>query len=60
MISRHEWVIEVLTDLCSYARSHDLPRLAESAELTLSVAREELSQQPGDDGEAPGKPGIAD
>ena len=60
MISKHDWVIDVLTDLRAYAEAHDMPRLADSAAATLAIAREEIAQtRPDDDsGTASGPAGT--
>ncbi len=42
---RHDWVFDVLADLRSYAQRNGLPRLAEQAEMTLRMAREEVEAQ---------------
>lgn len=39
----HDWILDVLEDLRSYARKNGLPRVAEAAAEALGVAREELS-----------------
>ncbi len=41
---RHDWVFNVLEDLQSYALRNGLPRLADAADHTLTVARAELAQ----------------
>lgn len=48
---RHEWVLEVLTDLSDYAERNGLPRLARKAAETLAEAREEIAAI-GDTGES--------
>ena len=47
---RHDWVIDVLSDLHAYACQNDLPRLAEKVELALVEARSEIA---GEDGPPP-------
>ncbi|MGR3492476.1 MAG: hypothetical protein ACU0DW_10485 [Shimia sp.] len=42
---KDEWVIDVLNDLRSFARSNDLPRLSEYLDDALVVAHSELSQR---------------
>lgn len=52
----HEWVIEVLSDLKSYADRHGLVALAAKADETLAIARVEIDAadaQADDSGEAP-------
>jgi len=39
---RHQWVIDVLLDLQSYAASNDLPQLAGRVEEVLALARLEI------------------
>jgi hypothetical protein len=39
---RHDWIVEVLADLLTYARRNGLPALAEQTEATLNVARKEI------------------
>lgn len=38
----HEWIIDVLKDLSSYARANGLPALAGKAEEALRVAEAEI------------------
>ena len=45
---RHNWILDVLTDLHAYACRNDLPGLAEKVEAALGEALRELS---GIDGE---------
>ncbi|GLQ34501.1 hypothetical protein GCM10007939_07840 [Amylibacter marinus] len=42
---KHEWMIDVLSDLQNFAKQHDLDRLAEHIEDTLLVAASELAAQ---------------
>lgn len=42
---RHEWILDVLTDLRSYAEKNDLPVIAAEAARVLNVARVELAQK---------------
>ena len=44
---RHDWVFDVLNDLCSYAQQNELPALAEEVEHALRVARREIGAQGG-------------
>lgn len=46
---RHDWVFEVLTDLCAYAEKNGLPALAASAAEALAVARAEIAAIAEDD-----------
>lgn len=47
---RHDWIIEVLSDLRAYALENRLPLLAERTEDMLNVARAEIAQRAiGDD-----------
>jgi hypothetical protein len=39
---RHDWVLDVLRDLKSYAARNDLPLLGAAVEQTLSVAQAEI------------------
>jgi hypothetical protein len=43
---RHDWILEVLTDLQRYAQANDLPALADKAEEVLQVARREIAAPP--------------
>ncbi len=38
----HEWILEVLRDLSSYARANGLAALASKADEALSVAQQEI------------------
>ncbi|TVP68756.1 MAG: hypothetical protein EA339_15595 [Rhodobacteraceae bacterium] len=40
----HDWLIEALIDLRTYAQVHDLPALSEQLDLTLQVAQLETAQ----------------
>ncbi|MEZ5797953.1 MAG: hypothetical protein R3D63_11015 [Paracoccaceae bacterium] len=42
---RHDWVFDVLKDLLSYARLHDLPALAAQVEMSLAVAQAEIAAE---------------
>jgi hypothetical protein len=54
----HDWIFDVLKDLHAYACQNDLPRLADAAEVALSVARAETAEQAGFDARpGMGKPG---
>jgi hypothetical protein len=48
VVSRHEWVFEVLTDLAAYAEANGLTELARKAREALDVAREEVAHGPED------------
>lgn len=39
----HEWIIDVLTDLRSFARKHDLPLLEDQLAQTTQVASVEIA-----------------
>jgi hypothetical protein len=43
--SRHDWVLDVLRDLLSYAQQNDLPALAARVEATLAVAEAEIDAE---------------
>ena len=38
----HEWIIDVIADLKSFAKTHDLPLLADQLEQTSLVASAEI------------------
>lgn len=40
---RHDWILDVLRDLLSYAHRNDLPALAARVEQTLAVAEAEIT-----------------
>ena len=40
---RHAWILEVLTDLRTYAEGNDLPLIAAAADRTIDVARAEIT-----------------
>lgn len=40
---RHDWILDVLRDLLSYAHRNDLPALAARVEQTLAVAEAEIA-----------------
>ncbi len=40
----HDWIIDVLTDMKTYAQANGMDRLARKVDETLAVAREELAQ----------------
>jgi hypothetical protein len=44
---RHDWIIDMLTDLRDYATSNGLTDLASSVEGTLAVARREAARVDG-------------
>lgn len=52
---RHQWIIDVLTDLKTYSQSHGMVALAQKAEEALRIAKAEIAAQ-GDDGGNGGKP----
>ncbi len=41
----HDWLIEAIIDLRTYAQSNDLPALREQLDLTLQVAQLETAQE---------------
>lgn len=41
----HTWIVDVLTDLQTYARQNRMPDLAQQVEQTLRVARAEIARQ---------------
>jgi hypothetical protein len=45
---RHDWIFDVLSDMCAYAEGNGLPRLRAKIEETLIVARLELPSDPAD------------
>ncbi len=57
MVSRHEWVFEVLTDLADYAEANGLTELARKAREALDVAREEVADVPEDPADGSGADG---
>lgn len=46
---RHDWILDVLSDLHTYALANDLPDLASKVQETLMLARREI----GDAGPSP-------
>lgn len=46
---RHDWILEVLTDLGTYAQKNALTALAAQVEETMRVAREEIARTRGDE-----------
>ncbi len=46
----HDWVLDVLADLRSYALRNGLPQTAAQAEVTLRVARDEIRSTGSDPG----------
>lgn len=54
---RHDWIIEVLSDLRAYALKNRLPLLAERTEDVLSVARAEIAARTARDDDADGGAG---
>jgi hypothetical protein len=49
----HAWILDVLTDLRSYAEKNNLTAIAQAAAEVLVVAEAELSCPPGKDGNLP-------
>ncbi len=54
---RHDWIIDVLSDLRSYALKNGLPELAAEVEACLRVARTEIAAPGHDPGEPEGGAG---
>ena len=50
---RHDWILDVLTDLHAFACRNDMPGLAEKIEAALDEALREMS---GTEGDAPRNP----
>ena len=48
---RHAWILDVLTDLRTYAEANDLPAIAVAAAQTLAVAEAELASLQNTDGD---------
>jgi hypothetical protein len=48
-VMRHDWIFDVLSDLCSYATQNDLPGLAAKVSETLAEARREIAIRVGQD-----------
>lgn len=50
---RHDWILDVLSDLAAYARDNGMPGLSAEVERTLTLARDEVraaeADGPGDD-----------
>ena len=42
---RHDWILDVLTDLHAYACRNELPGLADNVEAALDTALREISGQ---------------
>ncbi|MBA3911468.1 MAG: hypothetical protein C0524_16720 [Rhodobacter sp.] len=42
---RHDWILDVLSDLHSYALANDLPDLASKVEEALTLARREIGEE---------------
>lgn len=42
----HDWIIDVLSDLRTYAEENGLPATARAADAALAVARDETRQSP--------------
>jgi hypothetical protein len=59
---RHDWIIEVLTDLRAYAERNSLARIAQGTDDLLALARAEIASGgpvEGSDGAGGGGPGGA-
>jgi hypothetical protein len=52
---RHDWILDMLSDLKDYAAANGLPELACSVEMTLDVARREAACAPGPIGADPAR-----
>ena len=46
-MTKNDWILDVLADLRSFAKSNDLPALAEQLADTMLVPAEELASQGG-------------
>ena len=46
---RHDWIIDVLSDLHTYADRNALPELALKLQETLAMARWEVARSDGED-----------
>lgn len=46
---RHDWILEVLADLGTYAQKNALEALAAKVEETILVARDEIARVRGDE-----------
>lgn len=57
---RHDWILEVLSDLRSYALRNGLPDLAERVDQTLRAARIELRHADPDEGGPGGTPSSSE
>jgi predicted transcriptional regulator len=44
---RHDWILDMLSDLRDYATANDLSELASSVEVTLAIARRETARVDG-------------
>jgi hypothetical protein len=42
---RHDWILNVLADLQSYAEKNDLPVIAEAAKQNIIIARSEIAEK---------------
>jgi len=50
---RHDWIIDVLTDLRSYSQMHGMAALAQKVDEALSIARVEIGKDPENTGGGP-------
>ena len=48
---RHAWILDVLTDLRTYAEANDLPAIAVAATQSLEVAEAELASAQNTEGD---------
>ncbi|MDO9525591.1 MAG: hypothetical protein Q7J57_08635 [Gemmobacter sp.] len=48
---RHAWIIDVLTDMKTYAQLHGMVALAQKVDEALKVARAEMTEQDTDTSE---------
>lgn len=46
---RHDWILDVLTDLHAYACRNELPGLADKVEAALDTALREIAGQEGEE-----------
>jgi hypothetical protein len=42
---RHDWILNVLADLQSYAEKNDLPVIAAAAKQNIIIARSEIAEK---------------
>ena len=50
-VMRHGWIIDVLTDLKTYSKTHGMVALAQKVDEALRVARAEIAAQGPDNGD---------